>query len=174
MILSSIGWDIREAVFMDRLRAADDVGVVLRYAKRSQRVLLSADMFEDRGTRTALREDIRRSKRGRVISVGGGPQQSWEKIVAKLLYHREEFETFFSGSHGIVQVGNLKPETLRMQRPEQINLLKTKPVQQGEKYLKRPHQPRLRRALKAKLPRASAPLPEGEGGPTAHETNREP
>lgn len=158
--LQALGWDIVEAVMTPKLRQLDDVSELLLYAKRTQRILLSADMFEDRATRTRLRENLRRTKRGKVISVSGGPQRSWRKIVGKLLYHQEEFESFFSAGHGICQIGSLRPETLRLQRPEKIDTVHQRRVTQGEAYVRKPRQPRLRPIRKRPWapPAASAEL----------------
>ncbi len=158
--LRALGWDVRELVLdVPELRGGDDVTKVLTYAKRSQRVLLSSDMFDDRDTRTRLRENIRRTKRGRVISVAGGPQKVWTQIVGKLLFHQERWEQFLEQGHGIVRIGDLKPDQLRMNRPEELDTLRHAPVKQGERYVRRPRQPRLRKVTRtAPIPRAGAPL----------------
>ena len=159
--LRAVGWDVRELVVdVARLRGCDDVTEVLLYAKRSQRVLLSCDMFDDRATRTRLRTNIRQTGRGKVISVAGGPQKSWTQIVGKLLFHFERWEQFLNEGHGVVQIGDLKADQLRMRRPTELSILRHENIRQGERYINRPRQLALPKPKKPTPPRASAALTE--------------
>jgi hypothetical protein len=158
-MLRKLGWDIREVVIdVPHLRGCDDVKEVLRYAKRTQRVLLSSDMFSDRATRTSMWADVRKTKRGRVISISGGPQKIVTQIVGKLLFHQDQWETFLNSGHGIVQIGDLKADQLRKWRPDELNVMSTVKVKQGEAYVNRPRQLPLPKPKKPAAARASAPL----------------
>jgi Domain of unknown function (DUF5615) len=149
LMLRRLGWDIRELTSVADLRGKDDVDVVLRYAKRTRRVLLSVDSFEDRATRARMWSNLRGTRRGMVLSVSGGPEQHWQRIVGKLLFHGEAWQPFFESGHGVVQIGDLKPDRLRMTRPEDLPRLEHSPARQGATYLHRPKQlplPRPRRS----------------------------
>ncbi len=133
---------------------------VLVYAKRARRVLVSSDMFKDRQTRTAMWRNVRETKRGKVISVTGTAENIPTQIVGKLLFHQDRWEVFLEQGHGIVQIGDLKADMLRMWRPEQLNVMSHVRVQQGEAYLNRPKQLPLRKPKKPAKLSASERLPE--------------
>ena len=117
-------------------------------------------MFEDAETRLKLWRDIRRTKRGRTLSVSGAVANHWTQTVGKLLVHQMLWEAFFEDGHGIVRIGDDRRETLNMTRPNEIPNVKRATVQQGDAYLaRRAKQLPLRLKIKApKPPTAGAPL----------------
>lgn len=160
-MLKKLGWDVREIVIdVPQLRGTDDIKDVLVYAKRTGRVLISADMFKDRPTRMALWRNIRNSKRGKVISVAGAAENIPTQIVGKLLFHQDRWEVFFEQGQGIAQIGDLKADMLRMWRPEQLNVMTHLQVRQGAAYINRPRQLPFPKAPKPVQPGASARLVE--------------
>lgn len=158
VMLRKLGWHIREVTTIPHLRGCDDVKDVLLHAKRAQRILLSSDMFQDRATRVAMWKNVSETKRGRVISVSGGPQKTPTQIVGKLLFHQDQWEPFLSDGHGIVQIGDLKPDNLKKWRPDELSVMRHAAIRQGEAYLRRPRQLRLPTPKQPKPAWASAPL----------------
>ncbi|MBE0608827.1 MAG: hypothetical protein IH609_05575 [Dehalococcoidia bacterium] len=157
--LRLLGWDIRELVVSaPHLRGTDDVDSVLLYAKRTQRILLSADTFKDQPTRIKLQRNVRRTKRGKTLSVSGASTNHWTRTVGKLLIHQLEVEKFFDSGHGIASIEDGRSDGLKTVRPEKIPRIAHSLVKQGDKYLHRPKQLPLTKAKPPKAAKAGAPL----------------
>jgi hypothetical protein len=133
--LRQLDFDVEEVQNIPTLRGQDDVNVVLLYAKRRQRILLSTDNMADRQTRVRLFENLRRTKRGKVLTVSGGPEQGWPRFVGKVIYHMETWEAFFADGHGRFIIGDLKPDTARGQRPWEMPRRTKATIRQGGAYV---------------------------------------
>jgi hypothetical protein len=161
--LRALDLEIVEAASIPQLVGQDDVDVVLVYAKRRRLVLLSGDHMSDRDTRVRLNEHLRRTRRGRIVTVKNATAQHWSRTVGKILWHLREIEEFFTDDgHGIVTLGDL--QNIRKDRPEDVPHWVRIPAEQGYEYIRKkeakrraPSNPALARQ-RSRLPTADAPL----------------
>jgi hypothetical protein len=131
--LRRLGFDLL-AFHEDRelSRLSDDVEI-LKWARSHQRVFLSVDLFRgDTGKR--MQDEIAR-RGGRVIKVGGGPEQPMTRFLGKVLIHQERWEPFLLGGHGWVHIQSGDSGKCRMDRPEDLDRMVWTETEQGRRYV---------------------------------------
>ena len=76
---------------------------VLRWARRRRYILVCHDKFKDRQTRIELYPELYR-RGGKIIQIGGGPDQDPYTSLGKILLNREKWVEWFKNHDGIVIV----------------------------------------------------------------------
>jgi hypothetical protein len=76
---------------------------ILRWAREHDYILVCHDKHRDRKTRLELYPEICQNG-GRIICVGGGPDQDPLVALGRILVHLDEWRDFFAQNHGIVVV----------------------------------------------------------------------
>ena len=147
--LESIGFDVLFAPKVT-VNIRDDTAV-LKWARRRRRILVCHDRFKDGQTRTKLFFEIFQNG-GRVIRIGGGPQQSIQSSLGKILVQRRHWLDFFAEhEHGMVVVHEQGMRKLtREDLYRQLQGVLVDPVA----ALERPKKPRKYRPRKREVPPA--------------------
>jgi hypothetical protein len=99
--LRAVGFGVRFA-----LRVGVDVtsdAAILRWAREHDYILVCHDRHKDRKTRLELYPEIYHNG-GRIICVGGGPDQDPLVALGRILVHLDEWRDFFAQNDGIVVV----------------------------------------------------------------------
>ena len=101
LLLKAIGFCTQFVLRVDA-NVRSDVSI-LRWARRHRYILVCHDKFRDKQTRIELYPELYK-KGGRIIQIGGGPQQDPYKALGKLLVHRDTWVKWFNDHDGIVIV----------------------------------------------------------------------
>ena len=99
--LTAIGFDVVFATRVD-VDIHDDTAI-LKWARRRRRIMVCHDKFRDRQTRRELYQEVY-ANGGRIIRIGGPPDQHPLTSLGKILAHRQDWLKFFSENHGMVVV----------------------------------------------------------------------
>jgi len=76
---------------------------IARWARQHHYILVCHDKHRDKKTRLELFFEIYRNG-GRIIRIGGAPDQDPLTALGKILVHRDEWRDFFADNDGIVVV----------------------------------------------------------------------
>ena len=76
---------------------------ILKYARRHRYIMVCHDKFKDKRTRLELYPEIYKNG-GKIIQIGGGPEQEPLSALGRLLVHREDWGRWFKYNDGIVTV----------------------------------------------------------------------
>jgi len=93
-----------------------DDRALLRWARRHKRILVCHDRHKDIRTKQFLMPEIY-NHGGRILRIGGNPDQHPFLAVGKVLVHYVGWEQFFSASHGICTVHT---DSIKKQGPEEL------------------------------------------------------
>ena len=144
--LNLLGFDTLDARTLSELKWERDDVVLLRWARKHRRILLSLDLYK-KTTGMAMNDEIR-AHNGRVLTIAGGPQQPVHRALGKLLFYQDQWEPFFAEGHGRVEIHSVAASTRdeaakpKLLRPWQLPKLETRDVRQGERYLHQREQKR--------------------------------
>lgn len=104
-MLRAIGWVV-ETVYEHGLDREKDDARLVAWAREHGFVFLSFDEFRGQ-TRVSVAEELR-ERGGRVITVGGGPDQPPERALGRLLFHYPEWFPFLQANEGRVHISDTK------------------------------------------------------------------
>ena len=99
--LAAIGFNVVFATRVD-LDIHDDTSI-LRWARKNRRIYVCHDKFRDGPTRIKVFQEVY-AKGGKILRIGGPPDQHPTQALGKILVHRHEWVDFFSGEGGIFTV----------------------------------------------------------------------
>ncbi len=99
--LTAIGFDVVFATRVD-VDIRDDTEV-LKWARRHRRIMVCHDKFRDGQTRMKLYREVY-DNGGRIIRIGGKPDQHPLTSLGKIVVHRQDWMDFFSENVGMVLV----------------------------------------------------------------------
>ena len=99
--LTAIGFDVVFATQVD-VDIHDDTAI-LKWARRRRRIMVCHDKFRDGQTRIKLFQEVY-TNGGRIIRIGGKPDQPPLTSLGKILVHRRDWLDFFSENDGMVLV----------------------------------------------------------------------
>ena len=150
-ILRQLGWDVRTVYDQGTAREKQDY-LHVQQATSLGRIFISFDYLRGESGAKVARELA--SNGGRVIKIGGGPDQSPLRAVGKLLFHHPDWEPFFRENDGFVDISDIKRNP-RCYLPAAY-LQRTDPTgaQQFIEYLQRRQE---RREERQRQPRARRP-----------------
>ncbi len=102
---------------------------------------------------------------GRVMKVGGGPEQPMTRFLGKVLIHQERWQPFLLDGHGWVHLQSGDSGKCRMTRPRDLDRMVWIDTEQGRRYVSerdaaRTGPPRKRGRGKAYTAVAGQPLEE--------------
>lgn len=91
---------------------------ILRWARRHGSILVCHDKFRDNQTRVELYPELYH-RGGKIIQIGGGPDQDPYTSLGKILLSREEWAEWFKNHDGIVTISgqrgmNKKRDALKL------------------------------------------------------------
>ena len=133
MSLRRLGFDLRSFHEVPELGGVRDDVLILKWARAHRRTLLSVDLFrKDTGKR--MRDEVSR-RGGRVIKVGGGPEQPMTRFLGKLLFQQEYWEPFLLEGHGWVHVKSGGSGQCEMTRREDLDRMAWLKTEQGMEYV---------------------------------------
>lgn len=91
--------------FAPRIKGADvtDDTALLRWARRRRYILVRHDKTRDKRTRLELYPEVYHHG-GKIIRIGGGPDQDALIATGKILVHLDEWQEFFEENDGMVVV----------------------------------------------------------------------
>lgn len=99
--LTAIGFDVVFATRVD-VDIRDDTAI-LRWARSHRRIMVCHDRFRDGQTKMRLYSEIYNNG-GRIIRIGGRPDQDPLTSLGKIIVHRQDWLEFFSDNAGMVLV----------------------------------------------------------------------
>lgn len=99
--MRAVGFRVQFALRV-RVDVTNDTAI-LRWARQHDYILVCHDKHRDRKTRLELYPEICQNG-GRIICVGGGPDQDPLVALGRILVHLDEWRDFFAQNHGIVVV----------------------------------------------------------------------
>lgn len=133
-MLQAIGWEV-ETVYDHGLDHEPDDARLVAWARDHGFVLLSFDEFR-KDTRIRVDAELR-ERGGRVITVGGGPQQPPERAVGRLLFHHPEWYPWLSATEGRVHISDTKHNSRMLARGQERSELKVEHEPHFDAYLQR-------------------------------------
>ena len=139
---------------------------LLAKARNHGFTLVTFDKF--RGQSGAEIAGEMRERGGKLIRIGGGPEQPPARSVGKLLFHQDKWEPFLQKEDGRVNIGDIKEDSCQLlSRAKLIANFGVRRQRQFEKYLEgkeeKRRQPPKRRPRK-KIPEEQANLGGLSGG----------
>jgi hypothetical protein len=118
-MLRGLEWDVA-TVYQFQLDQVDDDSIIVKEARALNRVLVSFDYMV--GTQKASVSRELREGGGRLIRIGGGPDQPAERSVGKLLFHYETWFPWLDENEGKVEIADLKQKCVLIPR-DQIRVI---------------------------------------------------
>lgn len=99
--MQSVGFDVEFALHVG-VNVRDDTAIV-RWARQHDRIFLCHDKHQDKRTRLELYPEIYYNG-GKIIRIGGAPDQDPLVALGKILAHLDEWRDFFGANDGMVVV----------------------------------------------------------------------
>lgn len=116
-MLRELGWDVARAQDHNQDGKSDET--VLSTATSLNRVLISFDYFRP-PTRVRIATELR-DRGGRVIRIGGGPDQGPERALGKFLFHYAEWCPWMEANEGKIEISDIA-QKLKMRARDDIHV----------------------------------------------------
>lgn len=117
--LRAIGWDVA-TVYDHNLQREKDDARILHAATRLNRVMITFDYL--RGQQGVLIHQELRDNGGRLLRVSGGPEQSVERALGRLLFHHPDWAVWLNANEGKVVVSDLRHIAYTARSDVRLNL----------------------------------------------------
>jgi len=151
--LRKLGWEI-ETVYQHGLEREKDDARLVAWARTFDFVFLTFDNLRgEQGARVA--REIR-ERRGKVISIWGGPNQSIERALGRLLFHYPDWFPFLERYDGRVDITDLRNLCKMLPRSKLRGSFRQTGERQFEDYIEKRTRPR---ATEARPRRRRRPTP---------------
>ena len=160
--LRLLGWDIARAQDHNQDAKADES--VLHVATSLNRVLITFDYFRP-PTRVRVATELR-DYGGRVIRIGGGPDQATERAIGKLLFHHPDWHPWLEANEGKVEIRDITQKLTLRSRSDIHAEIRHVDGDQFEPYLD--HKKELRKRPLNRKPRKRKIAPEQKHLEDAH------
>jgi hypothetical protein len=131
-LLLRLGWDV-ETVYQHGIDKEPEDYRVLGWARAQQRTLITFDQLRGQPGIDVLRE--LRDRGGKLIQVGGGPQQAPERALGRLLFHYPDWHPWLEQRDGRVQISDTKHNCRMFGRREPSPRLRKTDDAQFDPYL---------------------------------------
>lgn len=140
-MLRALGWTVDTVYEHPPLATEKDDSRILAWAHSHQMVMITFDSLGGEAYLRVTRELQRNG--GKLIQIGGGPNQPPMRAVGKLLYHHDKWYSFFNEHDGRVNIHDLQ----RYKEIDRANLtsdIATLEDEQFEQYLEKKREERRR------------------------------
>lgn len=104
-MLRKLGHEVTTAAEQELHKTKDD-GQLVAWARTFDHILITFDELRAEGGLRVAQEI--KADGGKVIRIGGGPEQEPEHALGKLLFHWHTWNTYFAEDDGLVQIGDLQ------------------------------------------------------------------
>jgi hypothetical protein len=131
-MLRKLGWDV-ETVYQHKREAVKDDADHVAYARSIERVFATFDKL--RGTvGYQVAEEIKKNG-GKVLAVGGGPEQLPERAVGRMLFHYPDWHPFLERNDGKADIRDLKHDCKLTRRLDMVATVEVSPQPNFDPYL---------------------------------------
>jgi hypothetical protein len=161
-MLRGLGWDV-ETVHQHGLSNEKHDERLVAFARRRGCIFISFDKFG-----AAVAVDVAKEiyeHGGKVIRIGGGPQQPPTRALGRLLFHMDEWQPFLEQNDGLVILSDLKNPCKKHARAEIRDIIRRSDQPLFDEYLRsleeRRNRPRPRRRRATRPGQSDLPLSDG-------------